>query len=400
MKFTSKSLENLTLPEGKVEHTAWDDSLPGFGVRIRPNSKSWRIQYRVGKQQRSESLGDVRKVDLEAARKIARQRFAMVELGKDPGADRDALRQARAAAELTLGKVARDYLDAKKDAWRASTFKATKRYLEVGWAPLHKSPVDTIKRAPVAARLQELIKQNGRASAARARAVLSALFSWAMKEGLCENNPTVATNDPAAGSKARERVLSDDEIRIIWNACADDDFGRVVKLLLLTGCRRDEIGKLRRSEVNLDTGVMTIPGTRTKNHRQLELPLPPMALEILRSAESAEGREYMFGRRNGMAGWSWLKLALDHRITAALGRPLERWTLHDTRRSMRTGLGKLGIPPHIAELAINHARAGIQAVYDRHSYQPQIKAALASWADHVRAVVEGRSSAKVVPLHA
>ena len=107
MKFTKDALATLTLPVGKTEHFEWDDELPSFGVRLRGRSKRWVVQYRVGSRQRRESLGDVRKVKLEDARKIARQRFARVELGSDPAAER-----AAAAARLTLGEVAARNLDA------------------------------------------------------------------------------------------------------------------------------------------------------------------------------------------------------------------------------------------------------------------------------------------------
>jgi Arm DNA-binding domain/Phage integrase central domain len=270
MRLTKDAITALTLPSGKADHIEWDSDLPGFGVRLRGGSKSWCVQYRVGQRQRRESLGDVRKVKLEDARKIARQRFAQVELGVDPAAERE---QASARA-LTLGAIIARYLDARRDVLRPNTLKAAQRYFAEHWRPLHSRSLDTIKRADVAARLQEVTKAYGRTSAARARDNLSALFSWAMREGLCESNPVMATNDPTEGMQARDRVLSDDEVRVVWNACQEDDFGRIVRLLLLTGCRREEIGGLKWSEVNLAAGVMIIPGTRTKNHRTLELTLP------------------------------------------------------------------------------------------------------------------------------
>ena len=244
----------------------------------------------------------------------------------------------------------------------------------------------------MAARLQEIIKEHGRTSAARARGNLSALFTWALKEGLCETNPVIATNDPGEGIPPRDRVLSDHELAVVWKACQDDDFGRIVPLLILTGCRREEIGALKWSEVDLDSDVLTIPGSRTKNHRQHVLTLPAAAIDILQAAPRREGRDYVFGVRGGaFAAWSYAKIALDGRITTAEGKALPRWTLHDLRRSFRTGLGRLGVQPHIAELAINHAKGGLQAIYDRHAYQREIAHALAMWASHVADVVAGRA---------
>ncbi|MGZ3323846.1 MAG: integrase arm-type DNA-binding domain-containing protein, partial [Xanthobacteraceae bacterium] len=182
MRFTKASVAALQLPDGKRDHVEWDDELPGFGVRIRAGgSRTWRIQYRFGSRQRSESLGDIRKVGLEDARKIARQRFAQVELGVDPSAQRSA---SAVAAALTLARAVERYLADKRDTLRPSTYKASERYFAVHWAPLRSHPIGAITRSVVAARLQEIIRAHGRTSAARARGVLSALFGWAMREGL------------------------------------------------------------------------------------------------------------------------------------------------------------------------------------------------------------------------
>jgi integrase len=218
-----------------------------------------------------------------------------------------------------------------------------------------------------------------------------------MGEGLCETNPVVATNNPEAGLLPRERVLTDNELKAVLDACPDN-FGAIVKLLTFTGCRRDEIGALRWDELNLEDGVLTIPGTRTKNRRTLTLRLPEPALEILRTVERRDG-PCVFGEpRRGFTNWSRSKERLDAQLTAA-GVSLPHWTLHDIRRTFRTGLGRLGVPPHIAELAINHVKAGIVAVYDKHRYEGEVAAALAQWAEHLTAITEGRKS-KVVPLRA
>jgi integrase len=405
VELTKRVIDGLTLAEGKTEDHVWDSKVPGLCVRLRRGAdggtaKAFRCFYRVGSRQRFPVLGSTEQLTPEDARRAARALFGKVAVGVDPGAESEAAKLAVTAAKNTLGRVAKMYLSANKDRWRPSTRHQNEYFLSQQWKPLHSQPVENIKRAQVAAQLRELTEKHGRASAARSRATLHAMFMWAMGEGLCEANPVVATNNPAEGIGTRERVLSDDEIKIVWNVCPPDDFGRIVKLLLLTGCRREEIGQLKWSEVDLDAGVMTISGTRIKNGRDLQLPLPSAALDILRSAKPAEGREYVFGRdgrRAGFSGWAWGKLDLDKRITEARGKAVGHWVLHDTRRTMRTGLGKIGIPPHIAELCINHVKGGVEAIYDRHTYQPQIKAALAAWAAHVDLIAKGKDP-KVVPL--
>jgi integrase len=399
MKFTP---ETLSLPEGKNEHFEWDPSLPGFGVRLRGNSKGgvskhWVAQYRIGSQQRRESLGDIRKVTLEAARKIARQRFAQVELNIDPVAERKQARAKAAAAKLTLSVAADRYLDDRQAVIRPNTFKALQMYFAVHWKPLRNRPIDgdgAISRADIAARLQEITKAHGRIAAARARDYLIAFYNWSTREGLCSSNPAALTNDPGAGIPSRDRVLSDHEIGVIWRACKEEnnDFSRVVQLLLLTGCRREEIARLRWSEVNLDTGVMTISGERTKNRRTLELTLPPLAMEILQSQVRRADHDYVFGGRAGFCGYSYYTMALKTSIAENEGAPLAEWRLHDLRRSFRSGLGRLGVAPHVAELAINHVKGGVEAIYDRYQYQREIKLALQLWSDHVAAIAEGGKS--------
>jgi integrase len=403
MKFTTAAVAALKKPADKADHVEWDPTMPGFGVRLRGDSKTWLIQYRVGSQQRRESIGSVYKVSLEDARRVARQRFAQARLGVDRAAEKAKARVAAAAAALTLGAVTDRYLAVKEGVLRPSTFAAAKRYFATHWRPLRDLPLDAVRRADVAARLHDLTKAHGPVAAARARSHLSALFTWAMREGLVEANPTIATNDPAAGVKARERVLTGDEIKVLWAACRDDSFGKIVKLLLLTGARREEIGGLRWDEVDLDAGTVTITGERTKNGRTLSLPLPALALDILRSMPRREDRAYVFGKSGaGFGGWSAATVDLRARIMAANGGKMPDWRLHDLRRTMATGAAELGVQPHIVEACLNHVsghKAGIAGVYNKAAYDREKGIALKLWADHLTAVVEGRKS-KVVPLRA
>jgi integrase len=397
------NVTKLELPPGKSEEFHWDEDVPSFGVRVRKTgttvSRRWVVQFRINGDQVREMLGDVRKVTYKDALKIARNRFAQAELGTDPRAERRRAKAEASSAKLTLGALAQRYLDAKRDRLRQNTFQAAELHLLRYWKPLHARPIDTIKRANVALVLGDLTKEQGRYAAARAQSNLSACFSWAMKEGLCEANPVVGTNDPVAGLQPRDRVLSDDEIRVIWNACQEDeDFTRIVRLLLLSGCRRDEIGDLKWTDLNLGTGVMTIPGERTKNGKTLELTLPRLALEILPNTPRRAGKEFVFGARGDrpFSGWSTSKLRLDAKITISTGKAIARWRLHDLRRTMRTNLGKLGVMPHVAELCINHIKGGVEAIYDRHKYQPEITAALALWASRIETIVAGADNVTVL----
>jgi integrase len=399
MEFTKQTIADLTLPKGKTDAIWFDDAMPGFGIRLRASGKRvWLVQYRAGHKQRRETLGDARRLDLDKARLAAKKRFAAVTLGGDPQAEKA---EARVRAKLTLDAVADRYLEFKQPTLRASTYNADKRYLEQHWKPLRGLPMHTITRRDVAARVSEIVKEHGATAAARARSTLSALFAWAMREGVADGNPVIGTNDPLAGKRSRDRVLDEGEIRTIWNACRDDDFGRIIKLLFLTLARREEIGGLRRHEID-QRGVLSIPGARTKNGRPLVLTLPPLAMSILESRACRDGREFVFGGRGGaFSAWSYSTLALNARIADAEGRALVPWRIHDIRRSGATHMAELGVQPHIIEAILNHVsghKAGPAGIYNRATYQSEVKAALALWADHVRAVVEG-SPPKVVSLH-
>jgi integrase len=251
-------------------------------------------------------------------------------------------------------------------------------------------------------RIAEIATDHGTVTAARARSALSAMFNWAIREGLeITANPVLGTNRPAT-PRSRERTLSDSELAEIWTALGDDDYGRIVKMLILTGQRRDEVGGMRWVELNLSKRVWTIPGTRTKNHREHSLPLTDSAISLL--PPTSNTREHVFGdgprrkgdQQRGFSGWSKSKQMLDARILAKrreLGvngepkAPLSNWWLHDLRRTAATVMAdRLRVLPHIVEAILNHVgghRAGVAGVYNLARYEDEMRAALTAWADHI-----------------
>src|SRR5262245_43824229 len=162
-----------------------------------------------------------------------------------------------------------------------------------------------------------------------------------MREGLpIEQNPVTYTNAPRK-SEPRDRVLTRDEIAAVWKACRDDGFGKIVRLLLLTGCRRQEVGSMAWSEIK--DGVWTIPSSRTKNKQKHSIPLVGMAAEIVASVPEVEGRDQLFGMTaRGFRGWHDARKMLLERIG-----PMPDWTLHDLRRSTATHMAEIGLEPHI-----------------------------------------------------
>jgi integrase len=219
---------------------------------------------------------------------------------------------------------------------------------------------------------------------------LSTMFTWLQQQRRVEKNPCTGVHRPGE-IQPRDRVLSDAEITKFWKATGTvrPPFGQALKLLLLTGCRRNEVAGMRREELSADLAMWTIPGTRTKNRKPHIVPLPPLAREIIAGVHG-DG-DLVFGSG---APWSRIKKQLDTMMKTPA------WVIHDLRRSFVTGLAELGVPPHVIELCVNHtsgSRGGVAGIYNRSELMPERKAALERWARHVAGLVSGRE-AKVVPM--
>jgi integrase len=390
MRITAKSIAALTLPRGKSDIIHFDDELPGFGYRLRRGSgdgirRSWVVQYRRAGGSRRVLLGAGDVLTAEQARTAAHKLLAKVALGQDPQADKA---DRRERDRLSLRTVIDEYLAIKRDEVRPGTLREITRYLTGPYfKPLHSLPVDSITRKDVAAQVVATQRRHSATVATLARSTLSGFFSWAMTMGLVESNPVIGAAQPKA-AEPRSRVLTDAELVRIWNACQDDDYGRIIRLLMLTGCRRAEVGGMCWAEIDLEAGTWTIPARRSKNGRAHTLPLMPAALDILQTVPHMASRDHLFGARSdaGYSAWAEGKAAVDARAKLA------DWVVHDIRRTVSTRLHDLGIAPHVVEQILNHQsghRRGPAGVYNRSSYEREVRAALAMWADHVRSLVDG-----------
>jgi integrase len=402
LRLNNRIIARLELPAGKSDVIFFDDDLAGFGYRLRRSGDrvlaSWVCQYRAHGRSRRALIGSAQALGTEQARSQAKKLLGAVALGRDPQAEKAAGRQRNGHS---LKAVVADYLAVKQSVLRPASFRVTKLYLtgKAYFGPLHGMAIGEITRADVAARLLAITRNSGTVTGSRARSALSTLFAWAMGEALCEANPVVGTNKPP-DSTPRDRVLSDTELVAIWTACKDDDYGRIVRLLALTGARRAEIAGMCWSEVDLDKGFWSLPKERAKNKRALVLPLPPMALDIIATIPRMAFRDQLFGDRSasGFTQWNDGKQALDARLAGRVGH----WRLHDLRRTAATRMADIGVQPHVIEAVLNHYgghRAGVAGVYNRSPYEREMRAALALWAEHVRALVEGTTK-KIVPLRA
>jgi integrase len=392
-KLTQTQVETLKLPPGKSDHTISDAVVPGLKLRIRAaGARGFLFQRRFAGQNPKIMIGDAAAWSLEAARRRAREISVQMDNGIDPRAEKTTRLEA---SKTTFASVMKDYLETRQRDMRPRSFVGCKHHLEKLWSPLHKLPVAGITRASVAARLRELAKENGPVAADRARSTLSAMLAWAIGEGLLENNVVVGTNK-ASSDQERERTLTDNELVKIWEKLPDNDYGTIIRLLVLTGARREEIGGMGWSEIDRKEKVLKLPAQRTKNNRAFVIPLSALGMQIIDGIGVRDGRDLVFGTgTGGFGGWSYSKLALDQAV--ALKEP---WVLHDLRRTVRTGLGRLGIAPHIAEAVLNHLPAKLIRTYDKNKYEREKRAALDLWANHVTALVAGKRSNVVVALKA
>ena len=267
MKLDTKAAQ-LKLPPSKVDVIFFDDDLAGFGIRLRAAGgalrRTWIAQYRAHGRTRRMRIGSAEKVSAEEARKAARKILAKVELGGDPQGEKVS---TRLKAARTLRSVADDYLNAKVGTLRPASYRATASYLTGQYfRPLHATTITDVTLADVAgAHRRDHAQQRQRHGRPGAQRPLQ-LLSMGHGRGLAwaASDQSRDPDQPTSGFSTARPVLNDAELAAIWRACKDDDFGRIVRLLMLTACRREEIGALRWSEIDLNKGLLTLPKERTK----------------------------------------------------------------------------------------------------------------------------------------
>jgi integrase len=388
MRLTDTAAAKLAVPPDKSEAFLWESGgVPGFGVRLRMGGRAnWVFQYRIAHRTRRLTIGLTSAIKASDARATASRLYAQIKLGGDPSATKKA---ARAAQAETLEAAIDIYLARQRLRLRERSLAETVRHLNVHARPLHALPLVKIDRRAIAALVAKLGASSGPVAANGVLKDLAALFAWAMREGLADMNPAAGAN--RFPQIARSRVLSDDELRAIWQATGNGGrHATIVRLLALTGCRREEIGGLSWSEIDLDKAVISLPSERTKNAMPFDVPLSPAAVDILRAWPRGEDGA-VFAK---YATWSTDKTLLDQR-SGVTG-----WVLHDIRRSVATGMADIGVQPHVIEAVLNHqsgAKRGVAGIYNRSTYANEKRQAVDRWADHLLALVEGRES-KVVAL--
>lgn len=412
---TDAKIKGLKPPEsGQAEYA--DKVVSGLRLRIGASgTRTFIIRKRIGGRVANVTVGrfhDTR-FTLTDARKKARTLLNDIEGGGDP---RGETRKATGAGAGTIRALFADYKKAK--AGRRSIAEIERifgRYI----LPEHGDRLaDSLNRADVTRLIDGVANGGGKPTPVMARAVaaqLSAFYSWAMPRlHRLEVNPCRDAGKPDKPT-ARERVLSNDELRALWAVLAGEGWpwGPAVKLLILTGQRRDEVFSAARDEFDLKAKLWTIPRDRAKNGKAHLVPLSKAAVELLEAAPLIDGSAKLFpSRADPERGASGFSRALA-RIIATMVKELsdddeepaqiEHFTLHDLRRTMATGLQRLGVRLEVTEAVLNHVagtRGGLVGVYQRHEFLDEKRHALDAWAAEVERIVAAKDRGNVVTLHA
>lgn len=436
MKLTERKIEKLAAEHGRKDRLVFDDAQRGLAVRITASGgRTYLCQYSLHGQKWRVPLGACSAVALANAREAATAVMGDVAKGMNPALVRKEAAKAeqarRARDRLTLRVLIEDWNRLHLARRRPSYAAEAVRALHHAFADHLDDAGEDLDRAAVVRALDALTrrrrrkdgdgadKPKGAAMTGRTAAYGRAAFAWAVKRGAVRANPFAALPIDKSIAK-RERVLSDSEIAEIWGAAgaAGSPYGTIIRLLILTGQRRGEVAGMAWNEISEDLMTWTVPGERTKNSIPNMVPLSAPARALVRSSlpDNADAaKRAVNDRRVGgtlvlpgdagtsFAGWSKAKRALDEvmvdaraiaaTLAGASAAPFAPWTVHDLRRTVATGLQRLGVRLEVTEAILNHisgTRGGIAGVYQRHDWAAEKRAALDAWAAHVVSIAEGR----------
>lgn len=382
---TVKEIENLK-PETGVREV-WDAALPGFGIRAFASSgiKSWCLMTRAGSKQRRFTLGRYPEMGLKDARIEAANYLEQIARGEDP-AERPTPRPE--PGEMTFGDLAEMYI--ARECPKLKRGNNIEAVIRTKLLPHWRDTRLRDLRKRDARILTDALEADGRPMAAhQLHETYRRIFKWGLQE-LDEDEIGIESSPfgnltPPVKKTPRSRTLTKDEIRSLWIAWDEIGYptGTCQKLLLLTGQRRGEVARMLRPEIDLDTGQWIIPAERAKNKSDHLVPLSGMALDILRSMPEFSG-DFLFSSTNGqrpISSFSKGKESVDKR-SGVTG-----WTLHDLRRTFRTGLSELKVPQPVAEACLNHAKAILDRTYNLHEYADEKRDALERWAEKVHEIL-------------
>src|SRR5262249_16510094 len=353
--------------DGAERSIHWDSEMSGFGVMVMATGhKSYVAQYRARGQSRRYTIGDAAKIDLDTARKRARQIFGEVAHGRDPVADK---RKEAEADRNSLRAVCESYL--AREGGKIRTGELRRATLErLVYPKLGARQIDDIRRLDVVHLLDDIEDTRGPAMADQTLAILRRVLNWhAIRDDDFRSPIVRGMNRRDADARERNRVLTDDELRSVWKTAETypGPWGQLIRFLLLTACRRTEAAAMRWDEISGD--LWNLPRERVKTDTDVTLPLSTAAMKVLEQIPRIHGCPYVFSTdgRSSISGFSVFKLRFD----AACG--VKDWRLHDLRRTARSLLSRAGISPDVAERCLGHKITGVRGTYDRHRFLEEMR---------------------------
>jgi len=382
--FTVRWIDSVNLPEkGQVDY--FDERTTGLGLRISSaGRKSWFVMYRHSGRLRRYTLGTYPSLGLTHARDKAKELMHESAMGNDPATDKQVNRGAPTFGEISVQYIEL-YAMANKRSW-----KKDQRILDYDLLPKWKNvKAHEIKRRDIISLLDTIV-QRAPIQANRTLALLRKMYNWAISRDLVEINPCTAVKMPAKENR-KDRMLTEDEIRIFWDglttASMSEPTRLCLKLQLVTAQRKGEIIIAEWSEFDLNNGWWTIPSEKAKNNLSHRVPLSSLALQLLEQIKLLSGTSrWLFPSRQGD------KPVLDTSIDHALHKneakfAIPPFTPHDLRRTAASHMTGMVVPRLTVSKILNHIESGITAVYDRHSYDQEKRQALDLWVDKLSKIL-------------
>ena len=388
MKFTDRQIRNLKSKATRYE--VWEGN--GLGVRISPKgTKTWVAVYHHEGKARRMTLGRYPGVSVAEAHRLHSEAMVSLSHGNDPGkALVDKNKAERKAG--TVAELVDDFIERHAKQYRAATWQENQRMLYKDVVPeIGRKKAKNVTRKEIIALLDKVVARGAPVQANRLKSLLATMFNFAVDKDILTASPCVGLKPPASEAE-RERTLSESEIKLFWRNIDKTSMELPAQLLLkfqlVTGQRSGEIAAAEWSEIDYQDRVWILPKDKTKNRQTHIVPLSAMALELLDDIKAlSEESRWLFPARRGNG----------HRTRPAISRAvirnrevfgIEPFTPHDLRRSVRTQLGKLRVPPHIAEKVINHTVSKMEKTYDRYDYLDEKREALERWSERLQRIID------------
>jgi integrase len=372
-KFTELAIKSL---QPEIKQKDYRDSLvTGLILRVSPGgTKTFRFWYRFNGKANSITLGRFGVLTLAEARNKAKRAIARVAEGEDPSVPSGSTGSGPTFEWLVTEFIKR-YAKPNTSSWR-ETERLLRREFSPHWAKLS---INSIGKANVVKILNGIVDRGSPSAANHAFSAASKLFNWAVEQGHLSQSPMFGLKKPTK-AKSRERTLSDDELRKVWNAAETMGYpyGTIVQLLILTAQRRAQVSGMRWDELDLKAKTWTLTGERMKTGHKHVLPLTNRVISILEGIPRTDDRLVFpaVSGDNSVSGFSKWKRQIDRQSGVT------DWTIHDLRRTAATGMAQLSVPPHVVEKILHHtsgSTAGVAGIYNRYGYLAEMREALEEW---------------------